>query len=76
VACAVTGLDPDLGLLHVDSRLRESFIYDLIEPLRAPVDVLALEFMQKHGLRPFMFHESGSRIKSSDRGMPLILARS
>ncbi|HVR45249.1 MAG TPA: CRISPR-associated endonuclease Cas1 [Candidatus Binatia bacterium] len=35
VACEAVGLDPDLGLIHVDDRLRESFIYDLLEPLLA-----------------------------------------
>ena len=58
VACAAFGLDPDLGLLHVDARLRESFIYDLIEPVRAKVDSLTFEFLiKKGGLRPWMFHE-------------------
>lgn len=51
------GLDPDLGSLHVDARLRESFIYDLIEPVRAKVDSLAAEFAQATSLRPWMFHE-------------------
>ena len=57
VACEVCGLDPDLGILHVDDRLRESFVYDLMEPARAVVDVLALEFVNRIGLRPYMFHE-------------------
>ncbi|HEY5256821.1 MAG TPA: CRISPR-associated endonuclease Cas1 [Candidatus Baltobacteraceae bacterium] len=57
IACEAAGLDPDLGLLHVDDRLRESFIYDLLEPLRAPVDMLALEYLHKIELRPHLFHE-------------------
>lgn len=57
IVCAATGLDPDLGLLHVDDRLRESFIYDLIESVRAKVDSLTLEFCIREGLRPWMFHE-------------------
>lgn len=57
VACVAYGLDPDLGLLHVDDRLRESFIYDLIEPLRTKVDALTLAFTYSNGLRPYMFHE-------------------
>jgi len=57
VACATHGLDPDLGLLHVDDRLRESFIYDLLEPIRATVDHLCLEFACQRGIRPHMFHE-------------------
>jgi CRISPR-associated protein Cas1 len=57
VACEAVGLDPDLGLLHTDDRLRESFIYDLLEPLRAKADVWALELLHKEKLHPAMFHE-------------------
>jgi len=57
IACVAHGLDPDLGLLHVDDRLRESFIFDFVEPLRAKVDLSALELISKAGLRPYMFHE-------------------
>ena len=57
VACAQAGLEPDLGLLHVDSKLRESLIYDLEEPIRSQVDVLTLDFCKSAGLRPHMFHE-------------------
>jgi CRISPR-associated protein Cas1 len=57
IACAAHGLDPDLGILHVDERLRESFLYDLMEPVRAVVDMFALEFIHARGLRPYMFHE-------------------
>jgi len=57
IACAAYGLDPDFGILHVDDRLRESFVYDLLEPVRAVVDVLVIEFVRAKGLRPYMFHE-------------------
>jgi CRISPR-associated protein Cas1 len=57
VACEAVGLDPDLGLLHTDDRLRESFIYDLLEPLRSKADVWALELLHKEKLHPAMFHE-------------------
>jgi CRISPR-associated protein Cas1 len=62
-ACAAEGLDPDLGYLHVDERLRESFVYDLLEPLRVEVDRLTLEWARNvgerrsRGLRPWMFIE-------------------
>jgi CRISPR/Cas system-associated endonuclease Cas1 len=47
IACEAVGLDPDLGLLHTDDRLRESFIYELLEPTRARADVWALELLHK-----------------------------
>ena len=57
IACEAVGLDPDLGLIHVDDRLRESFIYDLLEPLRSKADVWAVELLHKEKLDPAMFHE-------------------
>ncbi len=57
VACAAESLDPDLGYLHVDSRLRESFIYDLLEPLRVKVDQLTLDWIGRAKIRPWMFIE-------------------
>lgn len=57
IACETAGLDPDLGLLHVDDRLRESFIYDLLEPLRSKADIWALEVLHRERLHPAMFHE-------------------
>jgi hypothetical protein len=66
IACDAVGLDPDLGLLHTDDRLRESFIYDLLEPLRAKADVWALELLHKEKLHPTMFHELRADIVRRD----------
>ena len=57
IAIHANGLDPDLGLLHVDSRARESLVCDLVEPVRSTVDQLCLAFCQREGLRPHMFAE-------------------
>jgi CRISPR-associated endonuclease Cas1 len=75
IACEATGLDPDLGLLHVDSRLRESFIYDLLEPLRAKADVRALELLRKEQMRPEMFHELRDGVVRLDPDLCRLLAR-
>ena len=51
IACSVESLDPDLGYLHVDARRRESFVYDLLEPIRVVVDksyILCLAFGIQH----------------------------
>ncbi len=74
VACEAVGLDPDLGLLHVDDRLRESFIYDLLEPLRAKADVWALELLHKEKLHPAMFHELRDGIVRLDPDLTGLLA--
>jgi CRISPR/Cas system-associated endonuclease Cas1 len=74
VACEAVGLDPDLGLIHVDDRLRESFIYDLLEPLRAKADVWALELLHKEKLHPAMFHELRDGIVRLDPDLTKLLA--
>lgn len=57
IACMAHGFDPDLGLIHVDSRLRESLIYDLKEPIRTAVDTLSVTYCRSEVLRPHMFIE-------------------
>ncbi len=74
IACEAVGLDPDLGLLHVDDRLRESFIYDLLEPLRSKADVWALELLHKEKLHPAMFHELRDGIVRLDPDLTELLA--
>jgi CRISPR-associated protein Cas1 len=75
IACEATGLDPDLGLVHVDARLRESFIYDLLEPLRAKADVWALEVLRKETMRPEMFHELRDGVVRLDPDLCGLLAK-
>lgn len=74
IACEAVGLDPDLGLLHTDDRLRESFIYDLLEPLRAKADVWALELLHREKLDPAMFHELGDGVVRLDPDLTGLLA--
>jgi CRISPR-associated endonuclease Cas1 len=76
IACEAVGLDPDFGLLHVDDRLRESFIYDLLEPLRSKADVWALELLHKEKLHPAMFHELRDGIVRLDPDLTAPLASS
>ena len=74
IACEAVGLDPDLGLLHTDDRLRESFIYDLLEPLRSKADVWALELLRKEQMHPAMFHELRDGIVRLDPDLTGLLA--
>jgi CRISPR/Cas system-associated endonuclease Cas1 len=74
IACEAVGLDPDLGLIHVDDRLRESFIYDLLEPLRAKADVWVLELLRKEQMHPAMFHELRDGVVRLDPDLTGLLA--
>jgi CRISPR-associated endonuclease Cas1 len=46
LACLTLGLDPGLGIVHVDYRDRDSFALDLMEAARPTVDAYVLELLQ------------------------------
>jgi len=44
LAAAALGLDPSLGVLHVDTPARDSLACDVMEPIRAQVDAYLLDW--------------------------------
>lgn len=46
LACVTLGLDPGLGIIHVDYRSRDSFALDLMEAARPAVDTYLLELLR------------------------------
>lgn len=46
LACLAVGLDPGLGIVHVDYRSRDSFALDLMEAARPAVDAYVLKLLQ------------------------------
>lgn len=54
---AALGLDPGLGLLHVDSVRRDSLASDLMEPIRASVDAFLIDWIRRSPLRRRDFFE-------------------
>jgi CRISPR-associated endonuclease Cas1 len=57
LAAAVLGLDPGLGVLHLDSRTRDSLACDLMEPVRPTVDAYLLDWLDRGPLRREWFFE-------------------
>ena len=47
LACLTVGLDPGLGIVHVDYRSRDSFALDLMEAGRPVVDAYLLELLRE-----------------------------
>ena len=58
LACLGMGLDPGLGVYHVDKRGRDSMVYDLIEPIRPVVDEYLLDLLEGHVFRAGDFYET------------------
>jgi CRISPR-associated endonuclease Cas1 len=57
LAVAALGLDPGLGVLHVDSGNRDSLALDVLEPVRAQVDAYLLEWITRQPLSRQWFFE-------------------
>jgi CRISPR-associated endonuclease Cas1 len=57
LAAAAMGLDPGLGMLHVDTPNRDSLAYDLMEPIRPEIDAYVLDWFTRHPLRREWFFE-------------------
>jgi hypothetical protein len=56
-ACLTMGLDPLLGVLHVDDRDRHALVLDLMEPVRPIVDAWILDLLDRQTFRKIDFHE-------------------
>jgi len=57
LAAAALGLDPGLGVLHVDTPARDSLACDLMEPVRSTVDSYLLDWVTRQPLRREWFFE-------------------
>jgi CRISPR-associated endonuclease Cas1 len=57
LAIAELGLDPGIGMLHNDTRTRDSLACDLLEPIRPQVDDYLLQWLKQSPLRRDWFFE-------------------
>lgn len=57
LALAALGLDPGIGVLHVDSPSRDSLACDLMEAIRPRVDAYVLDWITRQPLRREWFFE-------------------
>jgi CRISPR-associated endonuclease Cas1 len=57
LAAAALGLDPGLGVLHVDTPARDSLACDLMEPIRSHVDAYLLDWITRQPIKREWFFE-------------------
>jgi CRISPR-associated endonuclease Cas1 len=57
LAVAALGLDPGLGVLHVDAQFRDSLAFDVMEPIRPQIDAYLLEWIRRETLKRDWFFE-------------------
>lgn len=58
IATLAVGLDPGLGILHLDKYARDSFALDLMEGARPQVDAYLLDLIEGHRFRHKDFHDT------------------
>jgi len=58
LACQAVGLDPGLGIVHNDTRSRQSLALDLMEPVRPMVDAFVLDLLERRTFRKAEFTEN------------------
>ncbi len=57
LAATALGLDPGLGVLHVDTPSRDSMACDVVEPVRSAVDSYVLDWITRQPLKREWFFE-------------------
>ncbi len=57
LAAAALGLDPGIGVMHVDTPARDSLACDLMEPIRAQIDAYVVDWVTRQPLRREWFFE-------------------
>jgi CRISPR-associated endonuclease Cas1 len=57
LAVAALGLDPGLGVLHVDTQFRDSLAFDVMEPIRPKIDAYLLQWIRRETLKRDWFFE-------------------
>jgi CRISPR-associated endonuclease Cas1 len=57
LAAATLGLDPGMGVLHVDGQYRDSLACDLMEAIRPDVDAFVLDWLRREPLQRNYFFE-------------------
>lgn len=58
LAILTMGLDPGMGILHADLKSRDSFVYDVIEPLRPVVGGYLLTLLEERTFSASEFFET------------------
>jgi CRISPR-associated endonuclease Cas1 len=58
LSCHIMGLDPGLGLIHNDARVRQSLALDLMESARPVVDDFVLDVLERRTFRRGDFTET------------------
>jgi CRISPR-associated endonuclease Cas1 len=57
LAAVALGLDPGMGVLHVDTKARDSLACDLMEPVRPEVDAFLFDWITREPLKRDWFFE-------------------
>ena len=74
-ACIISGIDPYIGIMHVDNYNRTSMVYDLAEMYRGHMDEIIFSLFTKKLVRKDMFSVEGISYWLNKSGKELLISR-
>jgi len=69
LACQAVGLDAGLGLVHSDTRGRQSLALEIMEPVRPEVDAFVLDLIERRTFRKVDFAETSDGARKAARAV-------
>ena len=66
LAVAALGLDPGLGVFHVDTQFRDSLAFDVMEPIRPKIDAYLLQWIRRRDSEARMVFRATKRQLPAD----------
>ena len=73
-ACILAGLDPHIGIMHVDRYNRQVFVYDLIEMYRVYIDKVVFKLFSTKKIKADFFDEVPGGYYLNKKGKEVVIS--
>lgn len=74
-ACILAGLDPYIGIMHVDNYNRQAFVFDLIEMYRIYIDKIVFKLFSTKKIKPDYFDEVEGGLYLNKLGKEILISK-
>lgn len=74
-ACILTGLDPFIGIMHIDNYNRQAFVFDLIEMYRIYIDQIVFKLFSAKKIKKEYFDEIEGGLYLNKSGKEVLIGK-
>ena len=74
-ACILAGLDPFIGIMHVDNYNRQSFVFDLIEMYRIYIDQIVFKLFSSKKIKTDYFDKVEGGLNLNKAGKEVLIGK-